>query len=154
MNQGTQSRHFSEQTLDFFKKDLERSGLGDSTYLAEVFFGKTYDPSMKAARREIEMSIFGQVDMLLEKIRIEIHLASSSIWYVLAYVEAKGQVKNGDQAWQITFGSGFKCNSIVWRAIRTVDRDDQCNPWTNEIDGFPVTSVECEQMPIFFAPSK
>nr|GEX31002.1 3-ketoacyl-CoA synthase 11-like [Tanacetum cinerariifolium] len=396
MKQATQSGHFSEKTLDFFKKVMERSGLGDSTYLAEVFFGKTYDPSMKAARREIEMSIFGSVDMLLTKtgvrcedVRILIvnccvyniepslssmivnryklrenvitynlvgmgcsagllaiglakqllqvhknsyalivstesitencyigkerskflinclfrvggaaillsnhssnrhiskyellhavhtntsssdrsyncilreedssgivgisinkdllhsaistiepnltalgHLilpvnekftyvinyiarkiipamnmhpyvpnyskavnhflphvggkpvldelqktlgfsdddmeasrmtlyrygntSSSSIWYELAYVEAKGRVKKGDRAWQIAFGSGFKCNSIVWRAIRTVDHDEY-NPWTDEIDGLPVTSVDCEPMPVFFAPSK
>ncbi|GJZ58949.1 3-ketoacyl-CoA synthase 11-like protein [Tanacetum coccineum] len=368
MKQATQSGHFSEKTLDFFKKVMERSGLGDSTYLAEVFFEKTYDPSMKAARREIEMSIFGSVDMLLAKtgVRCEdigililqfdwdgcsagilamdllkqllqvhknsyamiistesitencyigkerskflinclfrvggaaillsnhssnrhiskyellhavhtntsssdrsyncilreedssgivgisinkdlLHSAistiepnltalghlilpvnekftyvinyiarriipamnihpyvpnyskavnhflphvggkpvldelqktlgfsdddmeasrmtlyrygntsSSSIWYELAYVEAKGRVKKGDRAWQIAFGSGFKCNSIVWRAIRTVDRDEY-NPWTDEIDGFPVTSLESEPMPVFFAPSK
>ncbi|GKF36255.1 3-ketoacyl-CoA synthase 11-like protein, partial [Tanacetum coccineum] len=79
--------------------------------------------------------------------------SSSSIWYELAYVEAKGRVKKGDRAWQIAFGSGFKCNSIVWRAIRTVDRDEY-NPWTDEIDGFPVTSLESEPMPVFFAPSK
>ncbi|PWA79410.1 hypothetical protein CTI12_AA113780 [Artemisia annua] len=35
MKQATQSGYFSEKTLDFFKKALERSGLGDSTYLAE-----------------------------------------------------------------------------------------------------------------------
>ncbi|PWA72440.1 very-long-chain 3-ketoacyl-CoA synthase, Thiolase-like protein [Artemisia annua] len=67
MKQATQSGYFSEKTPDFFKKALERSGLGDSTYLAEVFFGKTYNPSMKDARREIKMSVFGSVDMLLAK---------------------------------------------------------------------------------------
>ncbi|GJQ94050.1 3-ketoacyl-CoA synthase 11-like protein [Tanacetum coccineum] len=359
MKQATQSGHFLEKTLDFFKKVMEISGLGDSTYLAEVFFGKTYDPSMKAARREIEMSIFGSVDMLLAKMGVrcedigilivnccvyniepslssmvvnrykfrdnvvsynlvgmgcsagllaiglakqllQVHknsyamiistesitencyigkerskflinclfrvggaaillsnhssnrhiskyellhavhnntsssdrsyncilreedssgivgisinkdllhsaistiepnltvkavnhflphvggkpvldelqktlgfsdddmeasrmtlyrygnTSSSSIWYELAYVESKGRVKKGDQAWQIAYGSGFKCNSIVWRTIRTVDHDEY-NPWTDEIDGFLVTSLESELMPMFFAPSK
>ncbi|KAI3668094.1 hypothetical protein L6452_43169 [Arctium lappa] len=63
--------------------------------------------------------------------------SSSSIWYELAYAEAKGRVKKGGRVWQIAFGSGFKCSSVVWRAMRTVDYDEM-NPWTVEIDGFPV----------------
>ncbi|KAK1267126.1 3-ketoacyl-CoA synthase 19 [Acorus gramineus] len=47
--------------------------------------------------------------------------SSSSLWYELAYAEAKGRVKRGDRVWQVGFGSGFKCNSAVWQAIRTVD---------------------------------
>ncbi|CAH1439240.1 unnamed protein product [Lactuca virosa] len=79
---------------------------------------------------------------------------SSSIWYELAYAEAKGRVKKGNRVWQIAFGSGFKCSSVVWRAMRTVGYDEM-NPWTNEIDGFPV-NVECGDgpLPIFFEPSK
>ncbi|KAL7602340.1 3-ketoacyl-CoA synthase 20 [Lactuca sativa] len=79
---------------------------------------------------------------------------SSSIWYELAYAEAKGRVKKGNRVWQIAFGSGFKCTSVVWRAMRTVDYDEM-NPWTNEIDGFPV-NVDCDDGPsaIFFEPSQ
>ncbi|XP_019225922.1 PREDICTED: 3-ketoacyl-CoA synthase 20-like [Nicotiana attenuata] len=39
--------------------------------------------------------------------------SSSSLWYELAYSEAKGRIKKDDRAWQIGFGSGFKCNNIV-----------------------------------------
>ncbi|GKD63055.1 3-ketoacyl-CoA synthase 11-like protein, partial [Tanacetum coccineum] len=74
--------------------------------------------------------------------------SSSSIWYELAYVEAKGQVKKGNRVWQIAFGSGFKCQSVIWRAIKSVDRDDS-NPWTDEIDGFPVSLDDTEPFPCF-----
>ncbi|OAY64897.1 3-ketoacyl-CoA synthase 11 [Ananas comosus] len=63
--------------------------------------------------------------------------SSSSLWYELAYCEAKGRIKKGDRVWQIAFGSGFKCNSAVWQAIRTVDRVKE-NPWIEEIEKFPV----------------
>ncbi|GAB2284888.1 3-ketoacyl-CoA synthase 11 [Dionaea muscipula] len=64
--------------------------------------------------------------------------SSSSLWYELAYTEAKGRVRRGDRIWQIAFGSGFKCNSAVWRAIRTVNPAKEKNPWMDEIHLFPV----------------
>ncbi|CAB4261715.1 unnamed protein product [Prunus armeniaca] len=64
--------------------------------------------------------------------------SSSSLWYELAYTEAKGRVRKGDRMWQIAFGSGFKCNSAVWRALRTVNPAKEKNPWIDEIDQFPV----------------
>ena len=30
-------------------------------------------------------------------------------------------VKRGDRVWQLAFGSGFKCQSAVWRARRAVN---------------------------------
>jgi len=47
--------------------------------------------------------------------------SSASIWYELAWSEHEGQVGYGDRVWQIAFGSGFKCNSAVWQALRTID---------------------------------
>ncbi|KAF2597191.1 hypothetical protein F2Q68_00010648 [Brassica cretica] len=64
--------------------------------------------------------------------------SSSSLWYELAYSEAKGRIKRGDRTWQIAFGSGFKCNSAVWKALRTVDPVENSNPWSDEIHEFPV----------------
>ncbi|XP_059446193.1 3-ketoacyl-CoA synthase 20-like [Corylus avellana] len=64
--------------------------------------------------------------------------SSSSLWYEMAYSEAKGRVKKGDRTWQIAFGSGFKCNSAVWRALKTIDPTKEKNPWTDEIHEFPV----------------
>ncbi|KAI3708063.1 hypothetical protein L2E82_37091 [Cichorium intybus] len=63
--------------------------------------------------------------------------SSSSIWYELAYTEAKGRMRKGNRVWQIAFGSGFKCNSAVWEAVRTVKPSD-CNPWADCIHKFPV----------------
>ncbi|XP_019179489.1 PREDICTED: 3-ketoacyl-CoA synthase 11-like isoform X2 [Ipomoea nil] len=64
--------------------------------------------------------------------------SSSSLWYELAYMEAKGRVKKGDRAWKIGFGSGFKCNSAVWMALKTIDPAKEKNLWMDEIHNFPV----------------
>ena len=39
---------------------------------------------------------------------------------MLGYLEHTGQVRRGDRVWQLGFGSGFKVNSVVWKALRTV----------------------------------
>ena len=46
--------------------------------------------------------------------------SSASVWYELAWSEAcsKNGVLPGEKVWQIAFGSGFKCNSAVWKALR------------------------------------
>ncbi|XP_075500973.1 3-ketoacyl-CoA synthase 11-like [Primulina tabacum] len=64
--------------------------------------------------------------------------SSSSVWYQLAYSEAKGRIKRGDRVWMIGFGSGFKCNSGVWRALGGVDPAEERNAWTDVIEQFPV----------------
>ncbi|KAL9142265.1 hypothetical protein ABFS82_14G157800 [Erythranthe guttata] len=65
--------------------------------------------------------------------------SSSSFWYELAYTEAKGRIKKGDRVWQIAFGSGFKCGSGVWRAVRTINPgQDDYNPWARVIHEFPI----------------
>ncbi|KAL5203810.1 hypothetical protein ABZP36_008681 [Zizania latifolia] len=73
--------------------------------------------------------------------------SSSSLWYELAYAEAKGRVRRGHRAWQIAFGSGFKCNSAVWKALRTIDpAADERNPWAEEIHSFPVEVPKVESV--------
>ncbi|KAF8768929.1 hypothetical protein HU200_007113 [Digitaria exilis] len=75
--------------------------------------------------------------------------SSSSLWYELAYTEAQGRVRRGHRAWQIAFGSGFKCNSAVWRALRTIDpakERDGGNPWVDEIHRFPVEVPRVERV--------
>ncbi|KAG2543000.1 hypothetical protein PVAP13_9NG796900 [Panicum virgatum] len=82
----------------------------------------------------------GLRDADLEASRAALHrfgnTSSSSIWYELAYLEAKGRVRRGDRVWQLAFGSGFKCNSAVWRAVRRVRRPAR-SPWLDCIDRYP-----------------
>ncbi|KAK2453853.1 3-ketoacyl-CoA synthase [Trifolium repens] len=71
--------------------------------------------------------------------------SSSSLWYELAYSEAKGRIKKGDRIWQIAFGSGFKCNSAVWKALKTINPSKEKNPWIDEIHEFPVHVPKVEK---------
>lgn len=64
--------------------------------------------------------------------------SSSSLWYELAYIEAKGRVRRGDRVWQIGFGSGFKCNSAVWRSLKDIEASSVSNCWSEFINKFPV----------------
>ncbi|KAK6916010.1 FAE1/Type III polyketide synthase-like protein [Dillenia turbinata] len=66
--------------------------------------------------------------------------SSSSVWYELSYLEAKGKIKKGDRAWQIAFGSGFKCNSAVWKCITQLDHHEK-NAWTDRIHYYPVENL-------------
>ncbi|XP_057975993.1 3-ketoacyl-CoA synthase 7 [Malania oleifera] len=63
--------------------------------------------------------------------------SSSSVWYELCYLEAKGKVKKGDRIWQIAFGSGFKCNSAVWKCITDL-KTTKINAWSDRIHLYPV----------------
>ncbi|XP_058091354.1 3-ketoacyl-CoA synthase 6-like [Magnolia sinica] len=63
--------------------------------------------------------------------------SSSSLWYELNYIESKGRMKRGDRVWQIAFGSGFKCNSAVWKCNRTI-RTPTDGPWSDCIHRYPV----------------
>ncbi|KAF0912548.1 hypothetical protein E2562_015245 [Oryza meyeriana var. granulata] len=67
--------------------------------------------------------------------------SSSSLWYELAYIEAKGRMRRGDRVWQIGFGSGFKCNSAVWKCLRTV-KTPTGGPWDDCIHRYPVDIPE------------
>ncbi|CAI0559336.1 unnamed protein product [Linum tenue] len=89
---------------------------------------------------EVEKSL-GLTEWHMEPSRMTLYrfgnTSSSSLWYELAYSEAKGRVMRGDRVWQIGFGSGFKCNSAVWRALRDIGLEEK-NSWDGEIDEFPV----------------
>lgn len=58
---------FSDENLAFQKKILERSGLGQSTYMPEAVLRVPPNPSMAEARKEAELVMFGAIDELLGK---------------------------------------------------------------------------------------
>ena len=68
--------------------------------------------------------------------------SSSSLWYELSYLEAKGRVKKGHKVWQIGFGSGFKCNSAVWKCLSDIDPNVR-SAWSDRIHLYPV------EIPVF-----
>ncbi|KAG8072264.1 hypothetical protein GUJ93_ZPchr0006g45282 [Zizania palustris] len=79
-------------------------------------------------------------DEQVEASRMTLHrfgnTSSSSLWYELAYVEAKGRMRRGDRVWMIGFGSGFKCNSAAWECIRPASNAG--GPWAACIHRYPV----------------
>ena len=66
--------------------------------------------------------------------------SSASLWYALGYIEAVQGVARGDVVWQVGFGSGFKCNSAVWKALHS-GRDATHVAWAHMTDPSNVAAV-------------
>lgn len=98
----------------------------------------------KTVVNELQRNL-GLSDTNVEPSRATLHrfgnTSSSSIWYELAYLEAKGRVKRGDRVWQLSFGSGFKCNSAVWKSVRNMKKPTSNNPWLDCLDRYPFEAL-------------
>ncbi|GLJ17888.1 hypothetical protein SUGI_0313180 [Cryptomeria japonica] len=81
-------------------------------------------------------------EYLVEPARMVLHrfgnTSSSLVMYQLAYFEAKKRIKKGDKVWMIAFGTGFKCNSIVWKALCDLGPSQSGNPWVDVVHRYPV----------------
>ncbi|KAF8723682.1 hypothetical protein HU200_021644 [Digitaria exilis] len=93
----------------------------------------------RAVIDELQRSL-GLSDEQVEASRMALHrfgnTSSSSLWYELAYIEAKGRMRRGDRVWMIGFGSGFKCNSAAWECIQPAANAE--GPWATCIHRYPV----------------
>jgi len=47
--------------------------------------------------------------------------SSSSVWYELQYIEKHRKPLMGQKVWQLSFGSGVKINSAVWKALKNIN---------------------------------
>ncbi|XP_039771804.1 3-ketoacyl-CoA synthase 5-like [Panicum virgatum] len=83
----------------------------------------------------------GLSDEQMEPTRMTLHrfgnMSSSTIWYELAYIEAKGRMRKGDRVWMLGISSGFKSNSAVWDCIRPAEVD---KAWASCIYRYPVAT--------------
>ncbi|CAG7907266.1 hypothetical protein BRARA_D01590 [Brassica rapa] len=118
--------------------DLSKPYIPDYKLAFEHF---CFHAASKAVLEELQKNL-GLSDENMEASKMTLHrfgnTSSSGIWYELAYMEAKESVRRGDRVWQIAFGSGFKCNSVVWKAMRKVKKPARNNPWVDCIDRYPV----------------
>lgn len=89
---------------------------------------------LKLGEREIEAAL-----MTLHRFGNQ---SSSSVWYELAYLEAKERVVKGDNIWLLGMGSGPKCNSVVLKCIRDIVGESNKGPWADCIHRYPILAVD------------
>ncbi|KAG9390020.1 Very-long-chain 3-ketoacyl-CoA synthase [Carpediemonas membranifera] len=73
--------------------------------------------------------------------------SSSSVWYELAYLEQHKLVCPGNTVWQLAFGSGFKVNSCLLRALPgcstdPVDFNVHNNSWRFSKETCPLPTIK------------
>lgn len=86
--------------------------------------------NLKLGERDIEAAL-----MTLHRFGNQ---SSSSLWYELAYMEAKERVKKGDRVWLIGAGTGSKCGSVVLQCLRPIVGESNKGPWAGCVEEYPV----------------
>lgn len=71
LDKSSRSSKFNKDSVEFMDRILQRSGLGDKTYISKGLLTEPPDMSMEAAKEEVEMAIFGAIDELLMKTRVK-----------------------------------------------------------------------------------
>ncbi|KAF0908315.1 hypothetical protein E2562_024729 [Oryza meyeriana var. granulata] len=67
------------------------------------------------------------------------NMASSSLLYELAYVEAKQRMRKGDRVCMISFSPGIDCSSVIWECIQPLPPPAAAyGPWAGCIHRYPV----------------
>ncbi|KAK7343636.1 hypothetical protein VNO77_12538 [Canavalia gladiata] len=89
---------------------------------------------LKLSEREIEAAL-----MTLHRFGNQ---SSSSLWYELAYLEAKERVHKGHKIWLLGMGSGPKCNSVVFKCIRPLVGEYNKGPWADCIHQYPISPLD------------
>jgi len=87
---------------------------------------------LKLGEREIEAAL-----MTLHRFGNQ---SSSSLWYELAYLEAKEKMHKGDNIWLLGIGSGFKCCSVILKCNRPKLGESNKGPWSDCIHQYPIST--------------
>ena len=100
-------------------------------------FPTTGKPMLRKVGKELKLGE-GDMEASLMTLHRFGNQSSSSLWYVLAYMEAKENVKKGDKVWQLGLGSGYKCISLLWECVGPIVGEAQTGPWADCISRYPV----------------
>ncbi|KAF1002438.1 hypothetical protein AG4045_011676 [Apium graveolens] len=175
MQQSSLVESFKKESLEFQRKILERSGLGESTYLPEVMFCTPPKISVESARKEAEIVMFGAVDGLLAKTSIKpkdigilivncslfnptpsltamivnhYKLRGNIVSYNLAGMGCSAGVIAVDLANKLlqTHRSSYALVVSTENITQNWYLGDKYNPWTAEIDKFPVDIPKVSHM--------
>lgn len=126
-------------------KNMFLSGRAEKGYYrARPAFNKVFQhfcihPGGRRVLYEVQRGL-GLSDHDMEASHMTLHrfgnMASSSLLYELAYIEAKGRMTKGDRVCMISFSPGIDCSSVVWECIKPAA--DPNGPWAACIDRYPV----------------
>ncbi|CAK0756109.1 hypothetical protein CVIRNUC_002426 [Coccomyxa viridis] len=107
------------------------------TELMKCVRDKDYIPNFKTAFEHFLVHTGGRavIEEVEKKLRLEPadvqpsketlyrygNTCCAAVFYVLTNMESRVGAKKGDRVWMLGFGTGFKCNSAVFRALRDVN---------------------------------